>query len=496
MASAGPPARPSFRRWDWSGPDVNTARTLLPAVLLLYFLWRSMRQRIFLLGLPFLMDMYFSIFFDRLKLFWVPVQLNQPAAYMMLWLFVTWVIYFDLLLPRHRRSVREHRLFGPRLSLPEEIILLGLAAYVGVEIALTAVKYMDLGSALGTAAPFLYLIGGYFLLRGMVCHAGRRETVDFVGAVVVVNAITCVAYVLNQGFHMAVIYGGLQVYQSIVFNGQNLTRSFYFMPQFLPLAVAYCVAKPKWGVFWTTILLVTLAAVWVSYTRALVIVVLVEIAVVLGVRLLKRRDAWPAFKRMLQVAVIGAVFVAAVFALLPTSSSYFLSRFAETSSHGSVLRDTDLQVRLAEWRTTYDWVGSDRILLGVGFPSPAQDARVNMVGVMAPDVVWVPTVWSLGLIGVACLACLFAVFALRAFKLSISSEGDAAFIAVTLLGVIVGAFLQGFVQWTILDPWHTPIALWFFALLVAERWRQTSEAHQVSSSLSEMRPMVSGAAGS
>ena len=47
-------------------------RLLLPSRLLLYFLWRSLRQRVFLLGLPFLMDMYYSVFFDRLKPFWMP----------------------------------------------------------------------------------------------------------------------------------------------------------------------------------------------------------------------------------------------------------------------------------------------------------------------------------------------------------------------------------------------------------------------------------------
>ncbi len=44
--------------------------------------------------------------------------------------------------------------------------------------------------------------------------------------------------------------------------------------------------------------------------------------------------------------------------------------------------------------------------------------------------------------------------------------------------MIVGVFLLGFVEWTIFDPWHTPLALWFFALLAAERCRQRAEARQ------------------
>jgi len=199
--------------------------------------------------------------------------------------------------------------------------------------------------------------------------------------------------------------------------------------------------------------------------------------VILAVRLLKQRDAWPAAKRVVQIVLVVGVFVGAAVALLPTQSAYLFSRIAETRSSGSVLEDHNLQVRLDWWRTTYGWIGGDR-LLGVGFPSAAQDARATRVGEMAPDLVWVPTVWNLGLLGVAGLVGLFVAFAWRATSLSLASEGDAAFLSTILLGVIVGVFLLGFQEWTILDPWHTPLALSFFALLAAERCRQRAEGRE------------------
>ena len=323
---------------------MNTARLALPSVLLVYFLWRSLRQRLFLLGLPFLMNMFYAVFFDKLTPFWVPSKW-APADHMMFWLFVTWVIYFDLLLPWRRRSLRETRLFGPRLSGPEEVVLIGLALYVVIEIGLTAVHYQDLGSALSQARVYLYLFAGYFLLRGIFCRAGRKETLDFIAAIVVVNTITAGLYVLHEGLHVGNIYVAVTEYQTLVFNGQVLTRSFYFMPQYLTLAVAYCVARRKWGLFWVGVLLVTLAAVWVSYTRALVLVVIVEIIVILAVRLLRAREGWAAVKRALQILAVLAVFVGAAVTLLPTQSAYLFSRFADTGSHGGVTRDTDLQVR-------------------------------------------------------------------------------------------------------------------------------------------------------
>jgi hypothetical protein len=476
---------------EWRG--MNTLRFVLPTVLLLYFLWRSLRQRVFLLGLPFLMDMYNSVFFEGLKPFWLPSQWAQ-VDHMMFWLLATWIVYFDLILPGRRRSVGERHLFGPRLSAPEEVVLVGFAAYMLFKVATTAVQYMDLGSALYEARIPLYMFAGYFLLRGVLCHASRKETVDFLAAVVVVNTVAAGLYVLHQGLHMY-IYTGVVEYQYVVHNGEVLTRSFYFMPQYLPLAIAFCVAKRRWSLLWLGVLVVTLAAIWVSYTRTLLLLAVVEIVVILTVRLFKQRDAWPAAKRLLQIILVMGVFVGAAVALLPNQSSYLFSRIAETQSSGSALEDTNVQFRITWWRTTNEWLTGDNRLLGAGFPSSAQDARVTELGTMAPDLVWVPTVWNLGMLGVAGLVGLFIAFAGRAIRMSLGSEGDAAFLSTVLLGVTVGVFLLGFVDWTIFDPWHTPLALSFFALLAAERCRQRAEARQVMSDVGD-RSVVLDSAGS
>jgi hypothetical protein len=455
---------------------VTFVRLLLPSLFLVYFVWRSLRQRVFLLGLPFLMTMYYSVFFDKLVPFWSPHQW-APADHMMFWLLITWIVYFDLLLPRRRRTAGAARLFGPRLSWPEEVVLVGLAGYVALQVGLTALHYADLWSALAQARGYLYAFAGYFLLRGVFCHARRDETVDFVTAIVVVNSIAAVLYVLHEGLHVGHIYVAVVEYQTLVFNGHILTRSFYFMPQLLPLAVAFTAAKPKWNPFWVGVLLVNLAAVWVSYTRALVIVALVEIAIVLLVRLVRAHEGAISVKRAAQIIAVLTLFTAAVITLLPNDSAYLFSRFTGSAAQGGVSTAGTLKVRWTELKTTYEWVGSDNVQ-GVGFPSAAQDGRVTRVGQMAADLVWVPTVWSLGLLGVAALMCLFLAFGWRAMKLSLSGSGDEALLSIVLLGVVVGVFLQGFVQWTIFDPWHTPTALWFFALVTAEAWRRDVSAHE------------------
>ena len=449
---------------------------MLPSVLLLYFLWRSLRQRVFLLGLPFLMDMYYSVFFERLKPFWVPGQWT-PADHMMFWLLVTWIVYFDLLLPGRRRSVRERHLFGPRLSAPEEIVLVGFAAYMLFKVGTTAVHYMDLGSAISEARIPLYMFAGYFLLRGIsVTPVERRRWT---------SSPRSSSSTRSRPASTCCIRGctststpGLVEYQYFVFDGEVLTRSFYFMPQYLPLAIAFCAAKRKWSLFWLGVLAVTLAAIWVSYTRSLVLVAMVEIAVILAIRLLKQRDAWPAAKRVLQIVL--------VMARVRRRSGHAAAHPVRLSLLAYRRHPVERQRAQGQqsagspqwWRTTNEWVGGDNRLLGVGFPSAAQDARVTEVGR-----------WQR--ISCGCRRCgtwacsespgwsaCSSPSAWRATSLSLASEGDAAFLSTVLLGVIVGVFLLGFVEWTIFDPWHTPLALSFFALLAAERCRQRAEARQ------------------
>ena len=455
---------------------MSALRLVLPLALLAYFLWRSRRQRLFLLGVPFLMDMYYSIFFEHLKGFWAP-HAWLPADHMMFWLVLTWIVYFDFLLPARKRTYKDFAVFGPRLTWPEEVLLVVLGGYMLVRLGATAIQYGDLSSAIGEARVSLYVFAGYFLLRGMFTHASREETLQFIEALVVVNTIAAGLYVLHEGLHVTV-YVGVIEYQKVVFNGQVLTRSFYFMPQYLPLAVAYCAARPRWNLFWLGVLVVTLAAVWVSYTRALVLISVAEIALILLFRMLKRGEAWPAVKRAVAVLFLLVVFVVAAFVFLPTQSSYLFTRLADTTAGGSATKDTNLQTRYKEWRITYSYVGAPNALLGAGFPSAAQSEYVGPVGKMAPDLVWIPMLWNLGILGIVILAAIFFAYIWRAAGMSLRTRGDPAVLSLVLLGVIFATFFQGFVEWTIFDPWHTPCALWFFAILAAEYCRQSAEVRE------------------
>ena len=228
-------------------------------------------------------------------------------------------------------------------------------------------------------------------------------------------------------------------------------------------------------VLWVGVVLVTLAALWVSYTRSLLVIAVAELVVVLGVRLFKARQAHLVVRRI--VMLTGLVLVLGVFAytLLPVQSQYFLSRIGMATSSGSVTGDPNLQNRIDKMKRVYTWIGSEGRYVGDGFTAPSQDPTVSSVELMSSDLVWVPVLFRFGLIGVALVVLLYAVMSLRALRLSLSGDDDAEFLALVLLGVVVGTFLEGFVSWTFLNPVRYPLGLWVFAFVAAEACRRRAE---------------------
>jgi O-antigen ligase len=265
-----------------------------------------------------------------------------------------------------------------------------------------------------------------------------------------------------------------------VFGGQLITRSFYFMPQLLTLALAFCFARPKWNLFWLTALTVNIAALWVSYTRGLIVIAAVQLLVVLGLRMLKAGQAGRAMRRALTIGVIVVVAGAVAFAVLPAESRYFMSRIDETNESGTVTGDKNMQNRSRMMQRVYGSISTESVLLGQGYAAPGQEAAADDIYGMSADVVWVPVLYRLGIIGVAGFIAAYGLFAWRALRLSLTGRGEAEFLMLVILAALVGQFLNGLTSWTILDPQRYAMGLWLFALLAAEACRRRAEAAAAS----------------
>lgn len=441
---------------------------LVPAALLVYFLYRSMRARIYLLGIPFLMYMSDAVFLDRLRIFAVPGRL-EPADHMMIWLVLVWLVCSDLLLPERFRSpsgeaTPRRRPFSGGLIVPEEVILLGVAALVLLNIVIEAVGAGALVPALAEAKGFIYLLVGFALVLDVVARSSRQHVVGFLGALVLANTVAAALFIGHQGLGLS-IYAGETEYQVFTFMGQRLTRSFYFMPQLLGLAVAWAFAKRKWDWWAIAVVVITFGALWVSYTRSLLVIAVAEIALVLALRLFKRRQAGVVVRRLLSLAAIVVVLGALVFVFLPAQTQYFLSRIDVAVASPNVAQEPNLVNRQDKMRLTWEWVGQDGRAIGVGFPSSTVDSRVTRMEGMAPDIVWVPVLFRLGVIGVALFAALYLSGLWRAGRSMLRAPEEREYLWLVLACVVLASAFEGFVSWTFMNPFKTPLGLWPFALV-------------------------------
>ena len=282
----------------------------VPLVLLAWFLWKARTNRLFLLGIPVLMVMRGSVFFQLVRPFWMPGRFDM-ALHLMGWLTLVWVI---VVFGRRRRGEGgDLGPFGVGRLLPEEIPLVLVGALMGVHIFGVFATTGDLVQAIQAASGTIYLLLGYLFVRGIASRATREETLQFLAAVVIANTVAATMYVLHQGFHLPV-YLGSEYYTTVV-AGQEITRTFAFMPQFSLLALAFVLARRHWDLKWLAVLGITLMAIMVSYTRALLIAAVVGIVVAVLVREFRKPDAGRLVRRVLTIA-LSVVVVAAGFSFV------------------------------------------------------------------------------------------------------------------------------------------------------------------------------------
>lgn len=442
---------------------MRTLLLLVPLAAVAYFVWQSTRSRIFLLGIPFLQFFRQSVFFDSLRPFWIPGRLSTVTI-TMLWLVVVWAVCTGWLLPSRRTSGKERNpLFGPR-PLPEELLVIALAGVVVLSVIATALRHADLSSAVGEASGVAFMVLGYLLVRGIVCHSERTEVMRFLNAVVVVSTVAAGLFVIHQGLHIR-IYSAEEYYQT-VFRGQVITRTFVFMSPLLIFGLAVAFAKRHWTVWTYLVIGVNLVAVWVSYTRTMLAMAAVVAAISIVVRLLKRGQEMLAFRRGLAVAAVALAVGVVLVTLLPTETNYFVARI-QSAMEGGVGSGDSLALRNARLASTVELMAADDIVLGRGFVTAAQDPQYDMMTQWSWDSAWIAIVYRLGLAGVVVFAALLVAYAARAFWLFLRPDPWSEEYGLLWFTFLVATGIGSFIGWGFMDQTRYPMNLWFLAFLAA-----------------------------
>ncbi len=434
---------------------MSLLRIAVPLALLALFLWRARTSPIYLLGIPFLQIMGQSVFMEHLRVFEMGARFGQQVP-MMTWLLVCWLVC--LALPS--KPAERHR--DPLLRqgfplLPEEILLLLVGAVASGHVLYQFALSGDARSAVGSALGFMSMILGYFLVRDIVGRATRSDVVGFLGLVVIANTVAAGLYVLHQGFHLH-IYEGAEFFTT-VFGGQVLTRSFWIAPQLTILALSYVLARKEWKGPWLAVLVITALSVWVSYTRTLLLVVLVAVVVALLARELHRPDLARFLRRAIGIAAVGIILFAVVMAALPTESRFFGQRIGELSVALRGAMWPNWALRVDRFVSTERTIAQKNILFGAGFPPPPAP-QAEQAYLWSADMAWIAVVYRFGLAGTALFGMMFVAFGWRAYRLFKANSGDAAYLALVYLITIVLAFLTSFTGRGFMTPFAYPLGLW------------------------------------
>jgi len=449
---------------------VGLLRLAIPSALLLWFLWKARSNALFLLGIPILMVMRGSVFFENMAPFWKPGRLD-PVTLIMVWLTLVWIVTVA------RRSQSDGTpvgLFGAGRILPEELPLIGIAVLIGVHVVGAFASSGDLAQAAGQASGVFYLVLGYVLVRGIASRATRAETEEFLAAVVIANTVACGLFFLHQGLHLPIYLGEANI--TYVSGGQAITRSTTFSPVLNLLALGFVLAKRRWTPGWMVVLAITLLAILVSLTRTMVLAAVLGLVIAIVVRELARPD-FSRFARRVGAIVASSVIVVLGFSrIVPAYWSFLLKRLGEfTSAGGHGTQVQNWEVRAVHWAAVTRVVARIDLLLGVGF------ARSGSVTVnpdyynWTSDMTWVPIIYMLGLAGLVLFGLLLAGFMARALTLSMKPPELRRELCLAYFITLALTTVMGFQMWTFMQPTVYPMGLWIFAFAAVEALRPAGE---------------------
>ena len=314
--------------------------------------------------------------------------------------------------------------------------------------------------------------------------------IEFLGAAVIANTIAAVLYIAHQGFGLGIYQAG--EYFSTTYGGVSITRTFTFMPQLTPLALGYVLAKPKWTAGWLVVLAITVMSVLVSYTRTLLITVILAVVIALVARELKNPNASRFFKRV--ATIVGSVVLAlAMFTLvLPTQAGYMASRLGEFASASGVSDVGNWSVREFKYTSVERVVVRLDPLLGVGFPAPASNEVDAKIYRYSSDMAWIPILYFTGYVGVVLFGLLLFGFGLRGLLLAAATEESRRYLGMTCLIAIALIAVQAFSAWVFMQPQIAPMGLWILAVLAAEALRPV-EAPEGAREPLLLAPVAAGA---
>ena len=445
---------------------VELLRTLLPYLLLGIFLVKGFRKPIYFLGVSFLMYMSESIFFETVKIFQVPGRILPVLK--MIWMIIFWLLPFIFQLYIGRGIKRSRQIAG---TLDYLIIVLVFTTIVGLSVTL-----MTYPVTTGLIMEFFVLLSlfvGYFIIRDWSFSCKPEVLKGFLLSLVMVNTLSAVFYILHQGAGLGIY--DIEEYIEEIFGGERITRSFWFMPQFLFFSIAYLlVFRADRPLIYTVMLIINLGAVFITYSRSTLIVSLFLIVFYFIILGFKENRIGYIIKNIVLYMVIAVIGLIAVIKIFPTNAQYFQDRFRELTEERSPYQINSLEYRIERTAGVVESIDAGKIIFGMGPVTEDQEPSVPAMKSITSDMVWTGVAYRWGLIGVVAFILLYVYAFLKSYKIFVKSTGLISLMALMFMIILISQFLEGITSWTFLSGHGYATGLWYFAMVAVldDKFRQ------------------------
>ena len=398
-----------------------------------------------------------SIFFETVKLFQVPGRILPVLK--MIWMIIFWLLPFIFQLYIGRGIKRSRQIAG---TLDYLIIVLVFTTIVGL-----AVTLMTYPVTTGLIMEFFVLFSlfvGYFIIRDWSFSCKPEVLKGFLLSLVMVNTLSAVFYILHQGAGLGIY--DIEEYIEEIFGGERITRSFWFMPQFLFFSIAYLlVFRADRPLIYTVMLIINLGAVFITYSRSTLIVSLFLIVFYFIILGFKENRIGYIIKNIVLYMVIAVIGLITVIKIFPTNAQYFQDRFRELTEERSPYQINSLEYRIERTAGVVESIDAGKIIFGMGPVTEEQEPLVPAMKSITSDMVWTGVAYRWGLIGVVVFILLYVFAFLKSYRIFVKSTGLVSHMALMFMIILVSQILEGITSWTFLSGHGYATGLWYFAMV-------------------------------
>ena len=442
----------------------------LPYLLIGYFLFRSYKNPIFIMGIPYLMYFGPSLFFENLSLFVIPFRSFDSIAknadiLLFTWLILCWIIFRARTI-KDPQNILKIKFIGKKTNLIDyTIFFLILITSIGLGIVLT--EYYAIFNVFDKFFILISMFLGFFIIKDIALNTELESLEKFLLNIVLLNSLAAVLYLIHQGLHID-IYTTDMEYQTEIVNGQVITRTFWFMPVLLLFSVSFLLAFRKKNSYLAySLILINMLAIFITYTRSLLlnaVLVFIFFFLLIG---LKNKSIWNTIRGIAVISTAGFVLFLLVSMVLPANTEYFLSRFKDLKEKPVDEKSNNLVYRFYKTDNVMHKMNTTKTLFGYGPVTESQTPFVKVVDAAATDMVWAEIVFRWGTVGSLLFVFLYVYSIFFAFRIFMLNQGVVAQFALGFLLTLVSQLIEGLTSITILTPNRIPLSLWVFGLLSA-----------------------------